>query len=213
MVNIPRIKGTGAETAVVKYLSEHGWPLAERRSLKGSQDRGDVTGMPGLAVEVKYANAGIRMGTWLAETGVERLNAKADHGILVIKPFGMGDRNTALWLAVMVGADFNALWLKALTASEFTVAVVDDPPATYSEKDLKWQLHAKARGLTDPREVIALTLRPPGTKDNPDAWYRVMTLEQMTRLLHAAGYGDGDGGRSQVAGLVPGVPGADSRAD
>jgi hypothetical protein len=192
MVNIPRIKGTGAETAVVSYLSEHGWPYAERRSLNGSQDRGDVTGMPGLAVEVKYANAGIRMGTWLSETGVERLNARADHGILVIKPVGMGDRKVGQWLAAMTGEDFNRLWAKALMAPEFSVIVVNDPPETYSEKQLKWQLYAKVRGLEDPREVMVLTLRPPGTKDKPEAWYRVMTLEQMTRLLHAAGYGDRD---------------------
>jgi hypothetical protein len=192
MVNIPRIKGTGAETAVVTYLSEHGWPYAERRSLNGSQDRGDVTGMPGLAVEVKYANAGIRMGSWLTETGIERLNARADHGILVIKPVGMGDRNVHQWLAAMTGEDFNRLWQKALIAPEFSVIVVNDSPETYNEKQLKWQLYAKVRGLEDPREVMVLTLRPPGTKDKPEAWYRVMTLEQMTRLLHAAGYGDRD---------------------
>jgi len=191
MVNVPRIKGTAAETAVVGYFQEHGFPYAERRALKGALDRGDLTGMPGLAIEVKYANAGIRMGSWLAETGIERLNARADHGILVIKPAGMGDRKVAQWLAAMSAEDFNRLWLKALMAPEFSVIVVNDPVETYSEQHLKWQLYAKVRGLEDPREVMVLTLRPPGTKDKPEAWYRVMTLEQMTRLLHAAGYGDG----------------------
>lgn len=190
MVNRPRQKGTEAESAVAEYLRTHGWPYAERRALNGSLDKGDITGIPGLAVEVKYANAGIRMGEWMSETGIERLNANADHGILVIKPSGMGMARVALWLAVMVNADFLALWTKAVMAPEFTVVVVNDPPAGYSEKNLKWRLHAKIRELADPREVMALTLRPPGSKDNPDAWYRVMTLEQMTRLLHAAGYGD-----------------------
>jgi hypothetical protein len=192
MVNRPKIKGTAAETAVVGYFREHGWPHAERRALNGSVDRGDISGMLGLAIEVKYAGTAIRMGTWLAETGIERLNARADHGILVIKPNGMGEQKIALWLAAMTGEDFNALWYKALTAPEFTIAVVNDAPETYNQKDLKLQMYAKVRALQDPTEVMVLTLRPPGTKDNPDAWYRVMTLEQMTRLLHAAGYGDRD---------------------
>lgn len=192
MVNRPKIKGTAAETAVVGYFREHGWPYAERRALTGSLDKGDIAGLPGLAVEVKYANGGIRMGTWIAETGVERLNAKADHGILVIKPSGVGDAKVAQWLAVMTNDDFNSLWFKALTAPEFTIAVVNDAPAAYNEKDMKWRLNAQIRKLEDPREVLALTLRPPGSGDNPDAWYRVLTLEHMTRLLRAAGYGDAE---------------------
>jgi len=202
MVNRARGKGTVAESAVVEYLRTHGWPYAERRALNGSQDKGDVSGCIGLAIEVKYANAGIRMGTWIKETNIERLNARADHGILVMKPIGLGERQVASWFAAMVNSDFNRLWAKVLVAPEFSVVVVNDPPDHYNIKDLKWQMTAKLRTLEDPsREILALTFRPPGTKDNPDAWYRVLTLEQMVRLLHAAGYGDASYAEAQVSDL------------
>lgn len=190
MANRARQKGTAAESAVVAYLQVNGWPYAERRALNGSLDKGDVAGCPGLAMEVKSAGAGIRMGKWVSETNLEKLNAKADHGILVIKPWGSGLAKVDSWFAVMVNEDFNALWTKVVMAPVFTVYVVNDPPAYYSEKDLKWQLSAKVKSLALPNEVMALTLRPPGTKDNPDAWYRVLTLQHMVKLLHAAGYGD-----------------------
>lgn len=202
MVNRARGKGTAAESAVVEYLRTHGWPHAERRALNGSQDKGDIAGCLGLAIEVKYANAGIRMGTWIKETSIERLNARADHGILVMKPTGVGERQVASWLTAMMNSDFNQLWAKVLTAPEFTVTVVNDPPNHYDLKNLKWQLASKIKALSDPgREIMALTLRPPGTKDTPDAWYRVLALEQMVRLLHAAGYGDASYEETQAQDL------------
>lgn len=63
MVNRPKDKGTWAETRVTEFLRDNGWPYAERRALAGVTDKGDITGCPGLVFEVKYANAGIRMGT------------------------------------------------------------------------------------------------------------------------------------------------------
>jgi len=48
-----KAKGTSAETAVVKYLIDNGFPYAERRALNGALDLGDITGTPALAWEVK----------------------------------------------------------------------------------------------------------------------------------------------------------------
>ena len=45
--------GTAAETAVVNYLRVNGFPHVERRRLRGAKDAGDLTGIPGLLVEVK----------------------------------------------------------------------------------------------------------------------------------------------------------------
>lgn len=197
MVNRPRARGTLAETAVVDYLKVHGWPYAERRTLSGSQDRGDVSGCIGLAIEVKYANAGMKLGPWLLETGVERLNAGADHGILVVKPLGLGTRSVGSWYAVMIGQDFSLLVAKSITmymegtSLDYGTFVVHAPVTSYTAATLRWSLNAGVKSPTlAPNEVLALTLRPPGTKDKPEAWYRVMTLDHMTRLLHAAGYGD-----------------------
>lgn len=191
MVNKSKAKGTSTETLVVNYLRENGWPYAERRALSGNLDKGDVSGMPGLAVEVKYGNGTLKIGPWLTETGIERLNAGADHGILVVKPFGMGERNVGKFYAVMVAHDFDALATKVLVQPEPGVFVVSGQPWPYTARTLALEV---AAGVNDPRlaprEVFALALKPPGTKDKPEKWYRVMTLHHMTRLLRAAGYGD-----------------------
>jgi hypothetical protein len=201
MVNKPRNKGTAAETAVVGYLQEHGWLHAERRSLHGQLDKGDITGTPGLAWEVK-AGVSLKIGQWLVEAGIERLNASADHGILVVKPSGLGVKSVEQWYAVMINADF--IRLKALAdfrvndtyhaENALGLFVVDGPCLAYTAATLRWALNSGLKNPTlAPNEVLALTLRPPGTKDKPEAWYRVLSLGHMARLLHAAGYGDGDG--------------------
>ena len=89
----PKDIGTAAESAVVKYLRENGFGNAERRALHGSTDLGDITGIPGVVIEVKGgkmaegASDGL-VQAWLAETDAERRNAKADVGILVLKRKG-----------------------------------------------------------------------------------------------------------------------------
>lgn len=197
MVNKSKQKGTSTETLVVNYLRENGWPFCERRALSGNLDKGDVAGMPGLAVEVKYAGQGttggasaLKIGPWLTETGIERLNAGADHGILVVKPFGMGEKSAGSFYAVMVDHDFQTLVAQAATALT-PMFVVSGQPGPYSARTLATEISGSLRTLNlAPREVFALALKPPGTKDKPERWYRVMTLHHMTRLLRAAGYGD-----------------------
>jgi hypothetical protein len=201
MANRPRDLGTYAETAVASYLTFHGWRYAERRSLKGTQDKGDITGIPGLCIEVKYANSGLKLAAWLTETGIERINANADYGVLVVKPKGLGVRRVDSWYAVMLAEEFGRL--KALADVEgmnrfwahgtLPLSVVDGPVTEYTSATLGHSLTIGAKGLAEP-EVLALTLRPPRTAQRPEAWYRVMTLAHMVRLLHAAGYGDGTAG-------------------
>lgn len=95
-----RRKGTSAESAVVAYLQANGWTYAERRALMGSKDKGDVTGVPGLCVEVKSA-ARICIPEWMRETEAERVNAGADYGFLVVKPRGVGDTRVGKWAALL----------------------------------------------------------------------------------------------------------------
>lgn len=188
MVNKPRIKGTFAETAVVNYLQVHGFPYAERRSLKGALDRGDVTGCPGLCFEVKYAGITPKIGPWLEETGVERLNAGADYGILVVKPMGLGEGSVGSWYAVMLAEHFNQISNLVTLFQEGGLVLLHGEPTTYSTKTLRWELSSGTKRLAS-NEVLALTLRPPGTKDDPGRWYRVCTLEHMVKLLRYVGYG------------------------
>ena len=85
-------KGTAGETALVRFLQGQGFPGAERRALGGGgagEDLGDITGIPALCMEVKN-HATYKIPAWLKETEIERINAKADFGILVVKPVGVG---------------------------------------------------------------------------------------------------------------------------
>jgi hypothetical protein len=106
MTNRPRNIGTAAETAVVRYLQTHGFPNAERRSLRGILDAGDITGTPGICWEIKAgaaaktASDGL-VAQWLAETEQERVNARADVGVLVLARKGVGAVNAGRWWAVL----------------------------------------------------------------------------------------------------------------
>lgn len=100
--------GTRGETAIARVFQANGWPSCERRTLNGALDRGDLTGIPGICVEVKSGETARRapnqpalIRKWMAETEVERRNAHADFGILVIRRGGFGDRNAHLWWAVI----------------------------------------------------------------------------------------------------------------
>ena len=95
-----KAKGTIAESALVKYLQANGFPLAERRALTGQFDQGDVTGTPCLAWEVKNHKS-YKFPEWIKETEVERINAKADYGILVVKPNGVGVARPEDFWAIM----------------------------------------------------------------------------------------------------------------
>lgn len=106
MTNKPKNIGTAAETAVVRVLQASGWPYAERRTLHGSYDRGDVTGTPGVVWEVKGGEAAKSASdglieAWLLETETERVNDNAAVGVLVVQRRGIGPANAKRWWAVM----------------------------------------------------------------------------------------------------------------
>lgn len=100
MTNRPKIKGTAAETAVVKALRDGGWPSAERRALSGALDKGDVSGVPAVCIEVKDCKQ-LTFGTWLKEAQVETANAGADVGFVWAKRRGHLDPQD--WFVVMDG--------------------------------------------------------------------------------------------------------------
>ena len=103
-----RAKGTLAETALVKYLESHGFPHAERRALHGTEDKGDITGTVGLAWEVKNHKE-YNIPGWIREIAIEKKNAKADFGILVVKPNRVGVDAVNQWWAVLTIEDVVAL--------------------------------------------------------------------------------------------------------
>lgn len=103
MVNKSKRRGTAAESAVVSYLVDRGWPHAERRALQGSLDKGDVAGVAGVMVEVKDC-VKLDFGGWLKEALTEKVNAKAKVGVVWAKRKGKADAGE--WYVVMTGQQF-----------------------------------------------------------------------------------------------------------
>jgi hypothetical protein len=71
-------KGTAWESAIVGYLADHGFPNVERRALRGTQDRGDIAGIPGWVLEAKN-HATTSLGVWMDEAIAEQANDGADY--------------------------------------------------------------------------------------------------------------------------------------
>ena len=93
-----RRKGAAAEVAVVKHLRDHGFPAAERR-IAGTDDAlGDITGIPGLVIEVKNQKA-LNLAGWVDQLGDELDTARVDHGAVIHKRPGKID--VGEWYATM----------------------------------------------------------------------------------------------------------------
>lgn len=109
MTNKSKAKGTAAETAVVHYLQENGFPYAERRALAGSLDRGDVTGVPGVVIEVKSC-ARMELATWVDEAEAEALNGIAANSsqrdIAAVWHKRRGKGSPGEWYVTMTGEQF-----------------------------------------------------------------------------------------------------------
>lgn len=80
-------KGTKWETALAAALMAHGAPSAERRTLQGAGDRGDLSGVPGVVFEAK-AEARQDLAGWTAELLAEMANDGSDIGLVWAKRVG-----------------------------------------------------------------------------------------------------------------------------
>lgn len=87
MVNRSKRKGTDFESKCVDVLKVNGAPWAERRTLGGAHDRGDIAGVPGVVFECK-AEAKLDLPGYLREAEAERLHDKADLAVVWIKARG-----------------------------------------------------------------------------------------------------------------------------
>lgn len=206
MTNLPKNKGTSAESMFASYLRENGWPWAERRALAGSTDKGDISGCPGLVWEVKATSGRIRMGEWIQETIDEQANANADHGVLVVKYRGIGERNMDKWIAAMRAPEFrrlasniwylnseNGMYIPIDENSSINLRV--DGPAGFNNQII---MQLSAFAITISREdkvqgtsnIPVMIRKPPGTSDDADAWYYITYLKHIVTLLRLAGYGN-----------------------
>ncbi|MEV8177211.1 hypothetical protein AB0O99_04085 [Cellulosimicrobium funkei] len=104
MVNRPKQIGTAAETAVVRAARTRGFPHADRLTLTGNKDRGDIGLCPGVILEVKggekaRAASDLDIERWLDETDREAVHANADVAFLVTQRRGVGAPNAHRWWA------------------------------------------------------------------------------------------------------------------
>lgn len=116
MTNRPKQRGTAAETAVLRYVRERGYPWAHRLALTGNADQGDISLLPGnlVILEVKaHASAATgqpgdaQLTDWMRQTSTERVNAGADYGVLVVKRKGTTDPGR--WFAYVTAGAFASL--------------------------------------------------------------------------------------------------------
>ena len=96
-MSVSKQRGTAGESAVVNYLRHAGWPSAERRALTGTQDKGDITGVPGITIEVKNTQK-MLLSEWMSELAREMLNTGDDVGFIVAKKRGTTD--VGEWYAI-----------------------------------------------------------------------------------------------------------------
>ena len=113
-MNKPKAKGTAAETAVVRWFREHGFPHSDRQPLRGNRDAGDIALTAGVVLEVKAhrtAAAGqpgpMQLAEWMAQAALERYNAGAAHCPLIVKRAGTAD--VGRWFAYLPLAELVVL--------------------------------------------------------------------------------------------------------
>lgn len=98
--------GTSAENHVVDYIATRGFAGAERRALFGVNDRGDITGTPGVCWQVKGGKmaesaSDARVAEWMDELDDQIANSGSDHGVLIRKRSGYGAKRVGQWYAHM----------------------------------------------------------------------------------------------------------------
>lgn len=92
MVNRNKAKGTSHESNLVTYLKSKWWPFADRLSLSGAQDRGDVRLGDGISVVIEAKNEkSIDCAGYIKEVEAEMKNANAEVGFAWIKRRGTTD--------------------------------------------------------------------------------------------------------------------------
>jgi hypothetical protein len=110
MSSAAKRKGSQAERDVVAYLKANGFPYADRRVAGATLDKGDISGVLGVTIEIKN-HARLDLAGWLAELEVEMKNDNAWTGVVIHKRKGKGD--VGEWYATLPVKVWLALLRKA----------------------------------------------------------------------------------------------------
>ena len=111
MSSAAKRKGSQAERDVVAWLKANGYPYADRRVAGATLDKGDISGVLGVTIEIKN-HARLDLAGWLAELEVEMKNDNAWSGVVIHKRKGKGD--VAEWYATLPAQ----LWLQLLQKAD-----------------------------------------------------------------------------------------------
>jgi len=96
------------QALTARYLNRHGWPYAQ--PVGAGRPGSDVTGVPGLAVEVK-ARADFSPAAFLRQA--KQNAALGDLPFVVIRPPGGGPSNVDAWPVLLTFADLVGLLYEA----------------------------------------------------------------------------------------------------
>ena len=110
MSSAAKRKGSQAERDVVAYLKANRYPYADRRVAGATLDKGDISGVLGVTIEIKN-HARLDLAGWLAELEVEMKNDNAWTGVVIHKRKGKGD--VGEWYATLPVKVWLALLRKA----------------------------------------------------------------------------------------------------
>lgn len=111
MSNPAQAKGSGAERDVVKYLKINGFTYADRRLAGATLDKGDISGIPGVTIEIKN-HTKMNLSGWVEELLVEMTNDKAWTGVVWHKRKGRGSPGD--WYCTMPGHVYIDLLKRAI---------------------------------------------------------------------------------------------------
>jgi len=106
MGSAAKAKGAQAERDVVAWLKQW-YPYVDRRLAGATLDKGDISGIPGVTIEIKN-HAGMDLAGWVEELKVEMANDNAWTGVVLHKRKGKGD--PADWYATMPAS----VWIELL---------------------------------------------------------------------------------------------------
>ena len=120
-MNKAKAKGTSAESAVVAYLRDAGFKRAERRTLNGANDRGDIAGIDGVVIEVKNCQT-LSLPQWLRELEAEMKN-EAKHQFVITG--GDGRTITGIIIAKRKGTTDVGEWYAIQTVSQWVEQLID----------------------------------------------------------------------------------------
>ena len=97
-------RGYRTQTVLAQWFQRHGWPWAE--STGAGRTGSDLTGMPGLAPEIK-ARSDLQPLAWLKQA-----EANAGLPFVIFRPNGMGETTVGKW-GVLVRLDVLTQLLRA----------------------------------------------------------------------------------------------------